>query len=261
METDNAKFWENVPENLRDIIWWNPTKFNIASSCLKKYFFEYIKKEKVPIPNYFALGTFLHRKMELLYRGSFGNLEVAYKSAESFYRATKASWIRDVINSGEVQGKKIEWRDKKEPWESIGVIKEICYKAYERYLMEGVPLDIEIPIKFELNGSFFRLRVDELRKGAIIRDHKTGKFFPGEYELNYLPQLTMYALAVSCKAYSDREFAAKFGITQPEKLLGNPHYISPEIKTQYFHMRTSEIITRNRTDEHYNELVQSLDDL
>ena len=258
--TEDFKFWQNIT-SLKDIIWWSPTRFKVASSCLKKYFFEYIKKEKVPIPSYFAVGIFLHKRMESMYKGEFGNLEVAFKSAESFYKQSKAIWIRKIIEEGEIQGKKISWKDKKEPWELIGLIKQICYRAYEKYLEEGPPLGIEIPVNFELNGNFFRLRVDELRKGAIIRDHKTGKWLEDEFELNYLPQLTMYALAISCKAYDDHEFAKVFGINNPEDLAGNKYFISPEIKTQYFHMRSGKIITRQRTDNHYFELAESLDDL
>ena len=69
-------------ESLKDIIWWSPTRLRVAQSCLKKYYFEYIKREKVSIPSYFAIGIFLHKRMESLYKGAFGNLEVAYKSAD-----------------------------------------------------------------------------------------------------------------------------------------------------------------------------------
>jgi len=250
-----------MTSKLKDIIWWSPTKIKVAQSCLKKYYFEYILRDKIPIPSYFASGIFLHKRMESLYKGNFGNLELAFKSAESFYKQSRAIWIRKIIKEGEIQGKKIAWKNKDEPWELIGLIKQICYQAYQRGLEEGPPLGTEIPIKFEFNGNFFNLRIDEVRKGAVIRDHKTGKWSESDFELGYLTQLTMYALAISCKAHKDEAFSKVFGISNPEELGGNKYIISPEVETQYYHMRSGNISKTRRTDQHYYELKESLDDL
>ncbi len=252
------------PEKLepeKDIIWWSPTKLEAATSCLKRFYFQYIKKEKVSIPGYMALGTFIHSKMESLYDGEFGNLHVKFKSAESFVNSSVGQWKRIIIKEGKIQGNKIDWKDKNEPWTFIPVIRDLCLKAYQKYLDEGTPLKVELPIRFEFGEHYYNLKVDELRKGAIIRDHKTGRFFEDKFSLNYKPQLTMYALAISCLAYLDRNFAEIFGIKEPEKLAGNPNIISPEIKVEYYHMRSNTIIQTERTDAHYYELSQNLNDL
>jgi len=230
-----------------------------------KYYYQYVEREKVDISPEQALGIFMHKRKESLFKGIPGNLEIKYKSAESFANSSKALWKHNVIRTNEIQGKKIWWKFKGQEWASLDSIEELCIKTYNKCANEEPPLYIEYGRKFEVDGIYFDKRIDEIRKNYTIRDYKTGFFIPKEFQINHNDQLTFYALAFSCFANKDKEFSKICGINEDDVISfgGHPDFINEKINLEYYNVQEDKILTTHRNNKDYlviRESIKSLED-
>lgn len=251
-------------ESIMKPIFWSPTRYEVANLCLMKYHFQYISNVKAPLTPELALGIFLHKRKETLFKGNPGELEIKYKSAESFANAAMGIWKHLIIPKNIIQGKEIQWKFKGHQWALLNDIEELCIKTYNRCANEEPPLFIEYSRKFELNERLFDVRIDEIRKGYLIRDYKTGLSLPEELQIKHFPQFTFYALAFCCFAYQDKEFARICEINEDDRITfgGNPVYISEKINLEYYNVKKDVILPGTHRNNHdYEELTRSINTL
>ena len=242
-------------------IFWSPTRFEVTELCPVKYYFQYIKKMRVTTPR-LALGSYLHKRKEKLFKGKPGQLELRFKSAESFANAATGFWKHSVAKTNEIDGQKVLWEFENQKWVFLSEIEELCIKTYNKCSSEESPLFIELPIKFKLNGQHFYVKIDEIRKGCTIRDYKTGFSLPEEFRLKHFSQFTFYALAFCCYAYIDEDFAKICGISEEDKKSfgGNPLYISEKINLEYYNVKEEITLpATHRSNKDYYELVHAIE--
>ncbi len=214
---------------------WSATKIKIASECLQKYKLIYVDKIKPVTKADIALGLFLHRAIEKIFKDG----KLRYKSAESYANAMGAQWVVTVVKPGMIQGRKIEWKDDKEPWILKHKIKEICKNIHERYAREyeeGImPLAQEVHFEFEFGGRRFEGYIDEIRPQATIRDHKS----------------------TECH---NSEFAQVVGVSERNNT--KPLDLLEIINLEYYSLQDNEVINvARRTPKHYHALVDMLQGL
>jgi len=227
-----------------------------ARDCLRAFFFEYMEKRKYEWIPHMVRGLVLHDVADKKFfykRDKYKDYKLddngdpipKYQSAEKFANAARAKWYRDT--KGDIyRDKKIAWEKKQERFFMADDVWQIAYHLYNRKLKEGAPIFSEIPFEFYLlqkRGDRkvrrrFTGRIDELRKGQVIRDYKFGRYTPTDIALRNDLQFTIYLLAVGSLCYFDKDFANKFGI-HPEvakKWAGNPIFLSEKIDIERFTM-------------------------
>ena len=239
---------------------WSPSRYDVANTCLMKYYFQYVRREKVDISPEQALGIFLHKRKERLFKGYPGSLEIKYKSAESFANFSIGLWKHEVIRTNEIQGKKIVWKFKGQEYATLKDIEELCIKTYNKCVNEEPPLYVEYERKFQLNEIYFDVIIDEIRKNYTIRDYKTGLSMPKEFQMNHFPQLTFYALAFGCFAHNDKEFARICEVKEEDakSFGGNPDFINEKINLEYYNVKEDKVISTKRNNSDYFQLESSL---
>lgn len=238
---------------------WSATRFETFQFCPKLYYYQYVAKERIPMNYPMALGLKLHKHAERFRRPDG---RVRYKSADAYANAFKANWKRFVINTGKIQGREIRLSSPDEPWQLMHIGMNICKTFYEKYSKEEPPLFVEVPFDFFLDGHHYVGRMDEIRHGGVIRDHKSGKHLPGQMELEYDPQFTLYVIAFGSLCHGDPNFAGICGINPEDaaRWAGNPDFASNRITMEYHYMRTGEVFTTKRTNAHYAEFHDTVDD-
>ena len=87
---------------------------DVATYCPRKFAYAYVRKIRLPKTGSMALGHFMHKTMEKHFYNEKG--QPKYKSAQTFSNASANRWRRYVIETGEIEGEPIEWRDQKEFW-------------------------------------------------------------------------------------------------------------------------------------------------
>lgn len=243
-------------------IFWSPSKYDTANLCWTKYYFQYIIHPRPKVTTaILALGNFLHKRKENLFKGEPGHLELRYKSAQSYANSAMGAWKHTTLQTEEIDGKRILWDYKGQKWAFIKEIEELCIKTYNACAREEPPLLVELPIKFELNGIHYNVRLDEIRKNLTIREYKSGKSLPGEFQLKHFSQFTFYALAFCCLAKKDEKVSRICGISEEEResFGGNPNYISEKINLEYYQVREDKILpVTHRTDQDYFELEKGI---
>ncbi len=196
---------------------WSPTALKNAASCSLALFYDKVMKLKPTHVAMLAAGDFIHGFIERFYRED-GTL--AYKNAESFANAAFGGWF-NYIEHRENQGNTVSWKDKSEKFVFAEKIKKACGLLYAKYSVEEPPLLIEFPYKFEYNGRFYSGKIDEIRRGHIIRDHKNKEL--GEEKPWTIHQLTAevqpraYALAYSLLAHNFDWFRDKVQLNEEER--------------------------------------------
>lgn len=253
--------------NMEPIVWGH-SRYEIITLCPMKYHFGYVTKPRLKVTTPIqALGTFLHRRKELLYKGEPGQLKLYHKSAEAFASAAKGWWKRTVARTNKIKGQKILWEFKGQPWDFSkdgGLIEELCIKTYNKCASEEPPLYVEYSRKFMLNGRSFNVRIDEIRRNYTIREYKTGMSLPRLLQLKHFPQFTFYALAFCCFAHWDEEFARICGVSEEDRKSwgGNPDYISEKVNLEYYNVKREIMLpVTHRSNQDYYELNNTLSTL
>jgi len=246
-------------------IFWSPSRYDTANLCLMKYYFQYVMTPRLKITTPIqALGGFLHRRKENLFKGKSGHLELRYKSAESYANSAIGVWKHKIIREGGFDGKKILWEYDGQKWAFINEIEDLCIKTYNACAKEEPPLHIELPIKFQLNGVGYNVRIDEIRKNLTIREYKTGRSLPSEFQLKHFPQFTFYALALCCLISQDKNFAETCDISEEERRSfgGNPVYISEKVNLEYYNVKEDFLLpVTHRRNQDYLELEHNIKSL
>lgn len=237
---------------------WSASRLERYLSCPYSYYLQYVKRPRAKIDSNgpFAIGKFLHRRAEQFYND---NLEPKYKSAESFANAAVGMWKRFEIKTNKSGGQNIRWKSEDEKWILMNEIKDICKTFYEKYANEPPPLITEYNFNFILGNRNFIGTFDEIRKGGVIRDHKSDRYLPNEKRMKSNLQFTIYALAFSCLSRNKR-FALKHGV--PKDIVDSldsekyhiSNFISEFITLEFHHLRTGEILKTNRTNQHFYDL-------
>lgn len=236
---------------------WSASRLEKFLTCPYSYYLQYIQKPraKTYATGPLAMGKFLHRRAEKFYTGR------KFKSAEFFANSAAGYWKRYYAKTNKMEGKQIKWRDDEEKWILADEIKKISEIFYNNFNQEK-PIDVEHGFTFILGKREFTGSFDEIRKGGIIRDHKSDRYPPTQLRLDNDLQFTIYALALSSFS-KNKNFTLKYGIPKEigEQILESKGYISEHIYIEFHFMRAGEIFKSNRTDEDFNKLCLILDNI
>lgn len=229
------------------IYYWSPTGLEAFERCERQWLFN---QDYNLTSGDFALGTFVHRKINSL------RVSPKYKSAEKWASACIGDWKHRIIKKGKIEGKNIAWKTIKqsedEKWILIPRLEQICIDNFDQLMNENSKT-VFFPAKnrygktttyrtksFVFEGIGFAGEIDEIRRGddfpIVIRDYKTGFRDYLERRLAYKYQPTFYALFVCYQAFVDPQFRALLGIDDElaKTWCGNPYYIDPRIKIEYY---------------------------
>ncbi|HIH17988.1 MAG TPA: PD-(D/E)XK nuclease family protein [Nanoarchaeota archaeon] len=264
---------KELRSSLDDYIAWSPSRLKTWLACPRKYFHQYIAKDKAPITGAMARGILLHKRMTHMYRDD-GTLK--YQSSEKFANSAKGIWLR-TIDGSVIEGQRIEWKDRDEPYQIMQDVLDVLEKVYETYSSREAPLLTEVGFDALLSGEgYFRIRgrIDEvspIRETFKISDHKSGGENPKEQRLAYDLQFTLYALGLgsTIRDSSLLDLRDKFNPSFRKKaffvideLKDKPlEQITSGIELEYHRMRTGEMIpVPQRNEEHIKELFETLGD-
>jgi hypothetical protein len=203
---------------------WSSSKLNTYAGCSLGYYFNYVRRVKVPKSPYLAFGDSVHRMLERFH-------EVKFKSPESFYNQWEGLWLREYVYGPPEKLTKKEKRQRKADKKQIFLFdeqqklkKELNYTInwkfdaqpfifqkdageilplfYKDNINRKKPDVIEEEFKFEFRGHIFRGywdRIDDLEGDAVILDYKSDKNPPSELTVERHPQLTIYYLGFMAK--------------------------------------------------------------
>lgn len=130
----------------------------------------------------------------------------------------------------------------------------------------------------------FRGFIDEVymeNRKPVIRDYKSGSPWLGEMKIHHDPQLTFYNIGLCARCFNDEKFAKSLGLeNMRHQFMGNPLYIHPEIRQEFFMIEALPkieeaknlelkgekidfsvpklILPTKRQDEHFFELVEMI---
>ena len=239
---------------------WNATKLEQAADCLFKCYLINVEKERYPATGPMKKGRLLHTATQT---DRFFNADGTpfYRTPESFTNAMVAKW-KYVLRKAREGEEEISWKYDEEPWKLMKDIKEMSPSVYMRYVREGPPTFCEKPFDIEVDGRRINGRLDEIRRGPVFRDKKTGNSRPGEMTLAYNHQFTIYNLAICVMAMKDPVFADMVGLTPEdvEMILSGPSPVSERIRGEYYFMKNDELIEMPRDQLNYAELCETIDD-
>jgi hypothetical protein len=238
---------------------WSASKILVTSDCMMNYYIIYEMKLKPLMNGPMAAGRHIHRKKEKFYiQDKSGLVRPRYKSAETFASAAGREFIRAVTRGG--MKDQVKWRDKKEMFIMKSYVEKICKGVYDRFEDEGPPVYVELPFKYVRDRRLFTGFIDEVRKGPVIRDYKSGKKRPKEMTRIYNPQFTLYVVSLGFKCMEDPAFAESLGIS-PEEAMSwrdDPDFMFKHTDLEYHHMHDDEIIPLERGSMQYEELLKTL---
>jgi hypothetical protein len=249
---------------------WSPSRFGVADRCMKGYWFQYVFHLKHTIPSGVAIGKLEHRMIENFWKKdpSSGLLVPGYKSYESFVNSAVRDWKFYYVKTGESEGQRIEWGqyDGKgyAPW-LIGRIAESMGMVYTRYMEEEPRLGAEIRMEGEVEGIKIMAIADELRRGLVIRDHKSGNRRIGEYFVKNNTQMTVCLMCLfNCLQSPFSEVVPKaypeyVGISLDEFLdiaRVEIHDISVKWSKDGMREATTEIHEEKRTEQDFYEVLE-----
>jgi hypothetical protein len=250
--------------------YWSPSRINLMEDCHKRYWFEYILHHDSKISSSAAVGKHNHNIIEKLWvKNSLTRLLVSgYKSYQSCVNSSVRDWKFNYAKKGICDGKEIEWgKYDGNGWgkKLIGRIGEIAGLAYTRAMGEEPRLRAELEIKVEFEGLNILVRIDELRRNLVIRDHKTGSEAIGEYFVKKNLQLTMCSMALFESLQKPYTMASEI---YPEfKGIGLDEFLDKltvEINEVYpraengIHISNTIIHSAKRTERHFNEAIQTI---
>jgi len=181
---------------------WSPTRLGTMEKCRKAYWFEYVKHLKYMVPSAVAIGKHNHRIAEKMWLADSHNSKIlvpGYSSYSACVNTSVGNWKHFYASTGKMEGRVIDWGDYDCRGYSprlFGRIAETAGLIYTRGMNEEPRLASEIEIKVEFEGLKIMARIDELRKGLIIRDHKSGGERIGEYFVKNNLQLTLCAMCL-----------------------------------------------------------------
>ncbi len=271
------------------MIRWTASRINAANYCRMRYYLRYVDPSKLkPLRlSAYVKGSLLHGLIQNFWKKLGTPEEVAstsknfkykkYFNAEGFSKYAQGKWT-SIIMADEKSSDKIDWRNKEEKWFIRATLPKICNPLFYFLKEEGPPLFAEKSINVLLNGKRYYGILDEIRKKenkVIVRDYKSGSPWVGEMKLKHDPQLTFYNFLVCSLAKQNKEFAGKLGLEEKitEKFMGDPFYICPDFEMQFSMIEAlaidpnspkiknppKMIISTQRTDENYFELVKMID--
>jgi hypothetical protein len=179
---------------------WSPTRLDLAETCMKAYWFQYVKHIKHSITPDIARGKLIHSLIEKFWRYDEDKklLVPGYKSYESFVNCAIRDWKYQFARTGESDGQKIDWDYKGQQWSKkfLGELADVMGRVYSRYIIERPRLAAEVEIKGEIEGIKISAKIDELREDLVIRDHKSGRKTPREHYLDKNMQMTDYLVCL-----------------------------------------------------------------
>ena len=268
VETQNSL--DGMPPIINLFTNWSASRIERMLQCGLKEYNTHHHDPPLKLPTYANLtqGKFLHSLIENFWNEKG---EPKYKKVESFEGRIKGNW-KMMIKRSTLGGQFIEWKSKEEPWIYLHDTLKIASTVYESCLKRGPPVFAEYYFYFALNGVKLRGSIDELRKNAMIVDHKT-------YMLSYDPekpwnkadldekiQFTVYALATAASAYLDEDFASKLEIEVDRKLpwKENLEKINSQLNLKMHLLRKGEFVDiKRRSIAQINELfplIKNLDE-
>lgn len=181
---------------------WSPTRLDTAESCMKFYWLKYVKHVHLEINSSICRGKLLHSSIENFWKkDKETGLIVPKYSYSGFIGRIVGDWKRFYAQGREPGGKKMDnvaWDYPGQEWDKnyIGEIAEIAGKVYTRYLQEEPCLAAEATLYGEIEGIKIMAKIDEIRKGLVVRDHKSGYKKPREKYLNNNIQMTDYLVCL-----------------------------------------------------------------
>jgi len=196
---------------------WSPTALKNAANCSLALFYDKVMKLRPTPVAMLAAGDFIHKFIERFYKEDG---TPAYKDADAFSNAAFGGWF-NYIEYREKKRNPVVWKDKNEKFVFANKIKESCRILYNKYSVEPPPLLVEYEYAFEYNGRSYSGKMDEIREGHVIRDHKHKAF--GEEKPWTIPQLEAevqpreYALAYSVSARYFEWFRNKVKLSDEER--------------------------------------------
>ncbi len=221
-------------------IYWAPTPYETFEECPRKLA---LNRWRETTDSALALGIYMHTRISSL------KANPCYKSAQSWANFCVGFWKESIASKGTIRGQPIVWKSQGEAWASMPErIERMCLLHYDRFISE-IPETVFFPSgnkrgktveyrvePFRFQGVGFRGNIDEMRKGFIIRDYKTGLRWHLENNTEYKHQPTFYAWFYCRQAYIDPVFRARCGISDEvaQTWMGNPHFIDPRIRIEYF---------------------------
>ncbi len=243
------KYTKVLEKNLFDIT-WSPTRFKIAETCERQYYYNYLTYPKpiAPIFPDMAFGIFTHIMFEKFFRPfDYKDPEKAgkpkYKSAKTFTNAFFGEWKRRIHAPKKEGGfGPVRWKDKDEPYSRWGtIIRDLGPTIYERYVKEGPALFVELTLPVLLiDGIKLFVKMDEIRSKLIVRDHKTRAHEISDVVLRYDVQSTVYNGAVSFWSAENNEFGRKIGADEDDlaRLKEDPLHLYRKITFQHHYLQT-----------------------
>src|SRR3989338_7264560 len=224
--------------------YWSASRINDANYCLRRFFLEYILKDKPLNLSVYERGTLMHSLMEHFWEKLGIKEEVEkgkkkYFDASSFTEHAVGQWWYQ-LHQAEARGDEIGWQiDDEKYMIANGYIPKHCPPLFDWLVQEGPRLDAqgnlfegEIKFNFELGNRRFTGFIDDIRVkngDIIIRDYKTERPWVKGVKLSGNPQLTVYCLAVSKMILTDRVFAERLGVSNIEDFMQGNRFISPRL--------------------------------
>lgn len=253
--------------------WWSPTRTKKAEKCMKEYWFEYILHLEHQVPSSAVIGKHNHIMIQNFWKEEpyTKKLVPGYKSYESYINSSMRDWKFYYAKTGEIDGKKIEWRDYDgNGWGKglIGRIAETAGIVYTRYMNEEPRLKAEFEMRGEFDGIKIMARVDELRENLVIRDHKSGNEKIREYFLRNNVQMTLCAMCLFECLQNPYSIASKIypkyrSISLDEFLdilMIEIHDISPKWPTKEgIHKPITKIYNAKRTEQDFHDVIQIIE--
>jgi len=258
---------------------WSASRIEELEECELRHFFLHHsgipKKDLLTFGNY-AAGTVFHSFVENFY-GPDRKPRIRYKSPESMGGALRGLWFYSV-KEGYYRNQRIGWADesrkgKKEMFEFADWLERLGRIMYEPLMQEEGPVFSEFefsvrkrsPIRVLHDDHYhsFSGKIDQIRRGLIVRDFKSSGSDPGEVVLNHDISLTIYALAFCTFAHLDEEFRRKVGVSDEEasRWGGNPIFIDEKVKVEWYSAGSKRIFTTSRSDAHFAGLLEKVDGL
>lgn len=274
---------------------WSPTTLMIASRCIRSLYY-YRKRIDVPITQDIALGIFLHSKLANFYKED-GTPK--FKSPESYESRLEGDWKRYPARTGKISGARIQYEGN-ELYMLLPKIRGIAHKVYEEYSQQPPPLLVEYPkidrrrthntvlqLESKVDGrpiiKVLTGRIDEIRPGLTIRDHKyiRRKKFE-EMTLSYDLQFTIYTLYLAGLILNSKKLeeflkVKEFlGVNELPDIISLAQQINLEyhiMRAEYEYEKKDKEITKKlavdvkvvpakkRTEQQFHETIEIMDDL
>ncbi len=248
---------------------WSSSSLKLGMDCsLASYYEKELGLKPTHTLGHLAAGTFLHRRMQTFYNKKGKNKgKPVYHSAEKFASAARGLWMRQVVATGEIDHKRIEWRGDKEKYILANKIYDACTVVYPGYANTEPPLLTERRIKFSFNNRLYGGAIDEVRRGGILRDHKHSDLDESlpwnivRFAADIQP--TIYLLWYTLKAYKSLKFRKLISLSEEDTkyLETDPLYLMEKTPFQYHDLKHGTIKEIHRTREDILKLESIVDEM